>query len=194
MLLGTAEGIVTSPSAQSSTPSTGVAESVIRAAGGWKTAAMFRRCAIVSSADQWDDYGPARGPKGTETRVPENPISPPIAPEFPNTGISGQEQKSPLWRGDFTYKSFRIRGAGRGGRTPMTLRSADFESAASASSAIPAQRNDEAGKPPLDERLLRLSAARSPRRKPTSCFVGVSHRPRLGINRSRSARVPHLLA
>ena len=31
-----------------------------------------------------------------------------------------------------------IYGAGRGGRTPMTLRSADFESAASASSAIPA--------------------------------------------------------
>ena len=30
-------------------------------------------------------------------------------------------------------------GAGRGGRTPMTRRSADFESAASASSAIPAQ-------------------------------------------------------
>jgi hypothetical protein len=30
-------------------------------------------------------------------------------------------------------------GAGRGGRTPMTLRSADFESAASASSAIPAR-------------------------------------------------------
>ena len=29
-------------------------------------------------------------------------------------------------------------GAGRGGRTPMTLRSADFESAASASSTIPA--------------------------------------------------------
>jgi len=30
----------------------GVAESVIMAAGGWKTAAMFRRYAIVSSADQ----------------------------------------------------------------------------------------------------------------------------------------------
>lgn len=32
--------------------SAGVAESVIMAAGGWKTAAMFRRYAIVSSADQ----------------------------------------------------------------------------------------------------------------------------------------------
>ena len=31
-------------------------------------------------------------------------------------------------------------GAGRGGRTPTTLRSADFESAASASSAIPAMK------------------------------------------------------
>lgn len=30
----------------------GVAESVIMQAGGWKTAAMFRRYAIVSSADQ----------------------------------------------------------------------------------------------------------------------------------------------
>ncbi len=37
---------------------------------------------------------------------------------------------------------FIIFGAGRGGRTPTTLRSADFESAASASSAIPA--SDEA--------------------------------------------------
>ena len=33
---------------------------------------------------------------------------------------------------------FELVGAGRGGRTPTTLRSADFESAASASSAIPA--------------------------------------------------------
>jgi len=32
----------------------------------------------------------------------------------------------------------KVIGAGRGGRTPTTLRSADFESAASASSAIPA--------------------------------------------------------
>jgi hypothetical protein len=32
-----------------------------------------------------------------------------------------------------------IRGAGRGGRTPMTRRSTDFESVASASSAIPAK-------------------------------------------------------
>jgi len=30
----------------------GVPESVIMAAGGWKTPAMFRRYAIVSSADQ----------------------------------------------------------------------------------------------------------------------------------------------
>jgi hypothetical protein len=38
------------------------------------------------------------------------------------------------------YVSYRtsFAGAGRGNRTPMTLRSADFESAASASSAIPA--------------------------------------------------------
>jgi hypothetical protein len=34
--------------------------------------------------------------------------------------------------------SLKFYGAGRGGRTPTTLRSADFESAASASSAIPA--------------------------------------------------------
>ncbi len=39
---------------------------------------------------------------------------------------------------DFLYKSFIIVGAGRGGRTPTRLPSADFESAASASSAIPA--------------------------------------------------------
>jgi hypothetical protein len=49
-------------------------------------------------------------------------------------------QKRPLaeeW--PFSFKLFRIFGAGRGGRTPMTLRSADFESAASANSTIPAQ-------------------------------------------------------
>ena len=38
----------------------------------------------------------------------------------------------------FPRQSDILYGAGRGGRTPMTLRSADFESAASASSAIPA--------------------------------------------------------
>ena len=38
-------------------------------------------------------------------------------------------------------EKLQIVGAGRGGRTPMTLRSADFESAASASSAIPACRS-----------------------------------------------------
>ena len=37
-------------------------------------------------------------------------------------------------------------GAGRGGRTPTTLRSADFESAASASSAIPAWGWEDAPK------------------------------------------------
>ena len=36
----------------------------------------------------------------------------------------------------------KLIGAGRGGRTPMTLRSADFESAASASSTIPAHGAD----------------------------------------------------
>jgi hypothetical protein len=42
-------------------------------------------------------------------------------------------------RGIATITKERTKGgAGRGNRTPMTLRSADFESAASASSAIPA--------------------------------------------------------
>jgi hypothetical protein len=45
---------------------------------------------------------------------------------------------------NLTCKKFNMNellnaGAGRGGRTPMTRRSADFESAASASSAIPAR-------------------------------------------------------
>jgi hypothetical protein len=53
-----------------------------------------------------------------------------------------------------TLKLNRIDGAGRGGRTPTRLPSADFESAASASSAIPAgdvllslTRRDADGKP-----------------------------------------------
>src|ERR1700678_3674962 len=41
---------------------------------------------------------------------------------------------------------FYLYGAGRGGRTPTTLRSADFESAASASSAIPASGWNDAPK------------------------------------------------
>src|SRR5437588_13128732 len=40
-----------------------------------------------------------------------------------------------------SVKKGEVLGAGRGSRTPKTRRSADFESAASASSAIPAEGN-----------------------------------------------------
>src|ERR1700691_5564075 len=45
-------------------------------------------------------------------------------------------------RGQILITTLESCGAGRGGRTPTTLRSADFESAASASSAIPAMGRD----------------------------------------------------
>jgi hypothetical protein len=54
----------------------------------------------------------------------------------------GRTRCRQVWAGgrsDWENRSVCERGAGRGGRTPMTRRSADFESAASASSAIPAR-------------------------------------------------------
>jgi integrase len=58
----------------------GVSESVIMATGGWKTPAMFRRYAIVSSADQRaavemlerarEENGPRSAPFSNETTLP----------------------------------------------------------------------------------------------------------------------------
>ena len=56
----------------------GVAESVIMATGGWKTPAMFRRYAIVSSADQ-------RAAVEMLERARAKPVSPRSAPFSPET-------------------------------------------------------------------------------------------------------------
>ena len=66
-------------SAAKSLRAAGVPESVIMATGGWKTAAMFRRYAIVSSADQraamealerWrEQNGPEQPPKAPDVIV-----------------------------------------------------------------------------------------------------------------------------
>jgi integrase len=69
--------------------SAGVSESVIMAAGGWKTAAMFRRYAIVSSADQ-------RAAVEMLERARAKQIAPATAPFEENSPLSGQELGSKL--------------------------------------------------------------------------------------------------
>lgn len=61
----------------------GVPESVVMAMGGWKTAAMFRRYAIVSSADQ-----EAAVERLEARRLAEN--SPANSPDGPKSGSAGQ--------------------------------------------------------------------------------------------------------
>ena len=67
----------------------------------------------------------------------------PFCPHSARKGAARDQPGSPLQGQDLSERSLdrfveAYLGAGRGNRTPMTLRSADFESAASASSAIPA--------------------------------------------------------
>ena len=69
-------------------------------------------------------------------------------------------------------------GAGRGGRTPMTLRSADFESAASASSTIPARGADRS----ILHGIRKKSSSSTLRQRNWRPFVGL-HRP-AGANRA----------
>jgi len=65
----------------------GVSESVIMAAGGWKTAAMFRRYAIVSSADQRSAVQMLERSRAAHTERGTNPQTNPL------------EQKSPVATG-----------------------------------------------------------------------------------------------
>lgn len=70
----------------------GVPESVVMATGGWKTASMFRRYAIVSSADQRDAMALlelARQPQA------EKPVSPPFSPSDPKTEFDNRKQEGP---------------------------------------------------------------------------------------------------
>lgn len=65
----------------------GVSESVIMAIGGWKTPSMFRRYAIVSSADQ------RRAVEMLEqARVAEKASKPPVRPPSQETGHFGEEE------------------------------------------------------------------------------------------------------
>jgi hypothetical protein len=77
--------------------------------GGWKTRSVFERYAIVSQSDIRDAMSKLE------------------AGQQRDDAEAARDKKAGL---DY--------GAGRGSRTPKTRRSADFESAASASSAIPA--------------------------------------------------------
>ena len=69
----------------------GVPESVIMAMGGWKTPSMFRRYAIVSSADQRDAMDLLEAQRARERA--EEPISPSFSPSLPETGTLGEKQE-----------------------------------------------------------------------------------------------------
>jgi integrase len=72
----------------------GVPESVIMATGGWKTASMFRRYAIVSTADQRDAMALLELARERE-RV-EKPISPPTGPFDDFAELASDEQERPV--------------------------------------------------------------------------------------------------
>jgi len=62
----------------------GVPESVIMATGGWKTAAMFRRYAIVSSSDQREAMAALERSRAEKANSPQTaPISSENAPKVP---------------------------------------------------------------------------------------------------------------
>lgn len=69
----------------------GVPEPVIMATGGWKTASMFRRYAIVSSADQRD----AMALLELARERAEKPVSPPYSPSSENDDPVGSKQERP---------------------------------------------------------------------------------------------------
>jgi hypothetical protein len=92
---------------------------------GWRTRSVFERYAIVSQADIAEALGRLELRNGHSLGHSEEPEGEPIKTPPCLITVSGQRFYC---------------GAGRGSRTPKTRRSADFESAASASSAIPALR------------------------------------------------------
>ena len=97
---------------------------VIMKIGGWRTRSVFERYAIVSQSDISDAIQKLESPQNGHS--------------FGNSGeAETPEPESQSFQKTFGEGSL-ISGAGRGSRTPKTRRSADFESAASASSAIPA--------------------------------------------------------
>jgi integrase len=67
----------------------GVPESVIMAMGGWKTPSMFRRYAIVSSADQ------RAAVEMIARERAEKPLSPPFGPPSPEADPHGKKQETP---------------------------------------------------------------------------------------------------
>ncbi len=67
----------------------GVPESVIMAMGGWKTPSMFRRYAIVSSADQRTAIEMIARERAEKT------LSPPFGPPNPKDDRYSEKQKTP---------------------------------------------------------------------------------------------------
>jgi len=116
----------------------GIAEGVIMKIGGWKTRFVFGRYAIVSRADIVDAM---RRLQQAEKAIEDAAV---VTTGHENrhavqlTQGAGAPITQPLNRSKTLKALILLIGAGRGNRTPMRLPSADFESAASASSAIPA--------------------------------------------------------
>jgi hypothetical protein len=101
----------------------GVAEGVIMKIGGWRTRSVFERYAIVSQSDIVEALGRLELRDGHS---------------FGHSKPTEENLDDPAMLVNCANRKDLAIGAGRGSRTPKTRRSADFESAASASSAIPA--------------------------------------------------------
>ena len=142
-----------------------VSEKVAMEVGGWKTTSVFHRYAIVDNQDVADAMdmleksqdqqrqrleatlraaisGSGARVDSAPSEVGPGPSTLPITSHLHHSGDVGAPTLR-LHRGTrravnaVNYRELSA-GAGRGSRTPKTRRSADFESAASASSAIPA--------------------------------------------------------
>ena len=105
----------------------GISETVIMKIGGWGTRSVLERYAIVSRGDMVDAM------QKLQRAEQESQASHVISHVESATRHHSRHSR------ELVNRMSMLNGAGRGGRTPTTLRSADFESAASASSAIPAQ-------------------------------------------------------
>jgi integrase len=146
-----------------------ISEKVAMEIGGWKTTSVFHRYAIVDNQDVADamdmlersqDEQRQRLEGVSAASAERSPVlrdSSPLPPGNPSSGSDAfagtsrlhhvrvpSEFARRLHRGTrrtsnvVSYQGFSA-GAGRGSRTPKGRSPADFESAASASSAIPAQ-------------------------------------------------------
>ena len=111
----------------------GIGENVIMRIGGWKTRSVFQRYDIVDNRDIADAMK-----KLEQSEKPKPEQKGHVLVTFDNSADAETALLAKPGKCSEGLQQALEYGAGRGSRTPKTRRSADFESAASASSAIPA--------------------------------------------------------